>query len=652
MPARTLLARPASSWIAALAVLGATEPAAYALDPFVNATDLLENADMSSGVALGAWDMNSDGLDDIIRMDGTVNLEIEYQQPDGSFVRSELGAIEGSSWSLSIGDIDNNGYADIFTGGAYDGLKVLMASDDGTYFDLAELNGPAVFVQCSNLADINNDGALDLFVCHDDGIASVYVNDGAGELNYSPELLVAASTVPSDNSGNYGTIFTDYDNDGDVDLYIAKCRLGVNDPEDGRRLNLLFQNDGSNNYSDVAVPAGLRPFAQSWSADFGDIDNDGDLDAFLVTHDVTSKLYRNDGPGALGVFVDITEDSNMIADLDDIRLGIQTMFEDFDNDGFIDLLVTGRSGEHRLFMNEGGTGAFTPTDPFPTNNHGIQSATIGDFNADGFPDLVVGFAVGFNEPSGIDDRLLLNPGNDNHWVDVRLTGGPSNRSGAGARVEVTSGGVTQIREVRAGQGYGITVSPLRHFGLGANETIDSIVVRWPSGTVDTIPEPPIDSVIPVTEGCPAMWYADVDGDLAGDANAGVQACIAPAGYVADSNDCDDADPNNFPSNTEICDDADNDCDRMIDEDPAECAASSSGVLDTGSGTSGETSGGSGATTLPGDGTVDPSSGTSGAPADGEGGCGCDVDRSNRLASILMLLVVAPWIRRRRSQTRP
>jgi MYXO-CTERM domain-containing protein len=648
---RTLVPSSTLLWMVAMGSVATWSPLALALDPFTNGSSTLNNPSVSSGVAIGAWDMNNDGLDDIVRLNFAENMEIEYQQEDGSFTLLDYGSIQGSSWSLAIGDINNDGYGDIFTGGGYDGLKVMLATDDGTDYLIDQLPGPELFVQCSNFADIDDDGNLDLFICHDDGISSAYQGTGDGNLVYDPELIVPESTIPSNNSGNYGTVWTDYDNDGDTDLYIAKCRLGVNDPMDGRRLNLLFQNDGDNNYTDVAEAAGLRPLAQSWAADFGDIDNDGDYDAILLTHDSTSRLYENGAEGTeLGEFTEITEAAGITDDLDDVDLGIQSLFEDFDNDGWIDILVTGRSNEHRLFINNGDKTFTAEAEPFPTDGPGVQSAAIGDFNNDGFPDVMAGFATGFNQPSGVADRLFLNPGNENNWINVRLTGVISNATGAGARVELVGDWGTQVREVRAGQGYGITVSPTRHFGIGESDAIGSLVVRWPSGTVDTIDNPPINGTVHIIEGCAEVFFADIDGDTFGDPDSMVSGCIPPAGYVADNTDCDDGDAANFPGNPEVCDDADNDCDEDIDEDLVDCnVGESSSTTDpdtlTGADTSGTTAGSAtNDTATDGEGTS-----SSGPAMDGDGGgCGCDVGDSGTGALWFLSLLALPVVRRRRS----
>ncbi|MEM9454195.1 MAG: FG-GAP-like repeat-containing protein [Myxococcota bacterium] len=619
-------------WLLGSAGTALVASPAHALDPFTDGSSLLNNPTLTSGVAIGVTDMNGDGLDDIVRLDDAEIVEIEYQLPDGSFDHYVFGDLPGSQWGMALGDVDRNGYVDIFTSGAYNGHKLLRANDAGNDFDLTVMMQPELFTQCVNFADIDNNGTLDLFVCHDDGLSAPMNNDGTGEFTYDLGLINTESTVPSDNSGNYGSVWTDYDSDGDLDLYIAKCRLFVADPMDGRRLNLLFENDGNGNYTDVAEQVGLRPGAQSWSMDFGDIDNDGDMDAFLLNHDMLSQLYINQGPGeAQGTFVDATADSGMTDDLAAIGLGIQAYFEDFDNDTFLDLLVTGRDGEHRLFMNNGDHTFTAQVDPFPTDGLGVQSAAVGDLNADGFRDVMAGFATGFNNPSSSNaDRLFINPGNDNNWLDVQLTGVASNIGGVGARIELHGAWGVMVREVRAGEGYGIHNSLIRHFGLGATDTIDSVVVRWPSGQVDSVDNPAVlNETVHITEGCPDTWYSDTDGDGYGDADQTTTACLPPVGYVGDDTDCDDADGANFPNNAEICDGQDNNCDGQADEGLDDCVPDPGGSESTeGDDPTGvPTSSGSGTSNEPGTSAEGSSTGGDAGANDSGSGGGCRVSGS-------------------------
>ena len=343
---------------------------------FTEASTLLENPNLTSGVSLAVVDMNDDQLDDIIRLDNSTNLQIEYQKTNGSFNILVIGQV-ARTWGLSIADIDKNGFNDIILGGSYNGIHLVKANDDGTAFTTETIGGPSIFVQNTNFIDINNDGAIDYFACHDDGISSPYANNGDGTFTYDLDMINAVTAGDSDNSGNYGSIWTDYDNDGDIDLYISKCRLSAQgDPDDPRRLNVLYQNDGNNNFIEVAETAGLRPRKQTWATNFEDIDNDGDFDVVMVNHFERSIIYENNGNGT---FTDITEASGVINELDALGLGIQVMMEDFDNDTFIDIILTTRDGDHQLLLNNGDKTFTATTNPFPSNDQ-IQSGAVGDLN--------------------------------------------------------------------------------------------------------------------------------------------------------------------------------------------------------------------------------------------------------------------------------
>jgi len=465
---------------------------------FTDETSSLNDTTLKSGVAMAVVDMNNDGLDDVVRLSGSSNLRIEFQQPDGSFVKLTIGNV-GSAWAIAIADVDGNGYNDIIAGGAYNGLDLALANGTGTAYTLSTLSGPSIFSQNANFVDMDNNGTIDYFVCHDDGISSAYNNNGSGSFTYDLGLINAVSTVPSDNSGNYGSIWMDYDNDGDLDMYLSKCRLGVGDTGDGRRRNMLFQNDGSNNFTDVASAAGLLPLGQTWATNFEDIDNDGDLDVVMINHDVTCQIYLNNGNGT---FTDITAISGIATELSGagIGLGIQVMMEDFDNDGYIDIFLTGRSGVHYLFTNDGDNTFTTVSAPFPGSPAGIQSGALGDLNNDGFIDILAGHATGFNSPSGSNsDQLFINTGNSNNWVKVILEGVASNDNGVGARLEAYGAWGKQIREVRAGESYGTQNSFASHFGIAGATSIDRIVIKWPSGNIDILENPAINGTITASE---------------------------------------------------------------------------------------------------------------------------------------------------------
>lgn len=473
-----------------LLALAASLPAQIS---FTDKTNLLTPQNHFGGIAIAVCDMNGDGLDDIVRLHNGNTLNIQYQTlPGQAFLPSQTLNLPGTeAWGMCAADVDNDGLGDVLFGGSYDGIRILRGSADGTW-KTQTFNSPPTFVQGVNFADIDNDGWLDAFVCHDDGISRIFQNNGNGTFALKPNMISLATLPASDNSGNYGAVWSDVDNDGDLDLYIAKCRQNVNAPTDPRRINQLFLNNGDYTYTqDVANTSGLRIGWQSWTADFGDIDNDGDFDCFITNHDASSQLLENDGSGH---FTDITATSGLFEQVPGYPL--QGIFRDFDNDGFADILVAGT--QHRLFRNNGNKTFSAVANPFGARP--VESFAVGDLDNNGFQDVYASYSSGFAGQSYGNDILWLNEGNDNHFIGLTLRGKQSNRSGVGAKIRLYSTLGIQTKEVRSGESYGISNSLQVHFGLGQLTTYDSIVINWPSGTRDVIYDLGIDQYHSFYEG--------------------------------------------------------------------------------------------------------------------------------------------------------
>ncbi|MBK7342640.1 MAG: CRTAC1 family protein [Saprospiraceae bacterium] len=283
--------------------------------------------------------------------------------------------------------------------------------------------------------------------------------------------LILTAELP----GNYAAIWTDYDNDGDIDLYITKC-LGGAPPGNFSRTNLLYRNNADGTFTEVGTSAGLDDNAQSWSTVFEDFDNDGDFDAFIVNPDFQNRLFRNNGdPAGTGVtFTDVIAASG----IDPNDLGAwENASGDFNNDGFVDIFS---ELNQELYL---GNGDLT----FTGQDAPVKPGAIADLNGDGFLDV---FRKG---------QLWLNDGNGNHWLKVVPLGIESNRNGIGARVEIYGAWGMQVREVRSGQSFSPMNSLTVHFGLGQNEQVDSLKIRWPSGTVTVLHELAADSTYVVQE---------------------------------------------------------------------------------------------------------------------------------------------------------
>ena len=453
----------------------------------------------TSGSERALVDMNNDKLDDLVSIENT-SINIHYQLEGGGFnpVSIETTYADNSpSWSLAAGDFDGNGYNDLLYGGG-NGVTFMQANSDGTSY--TEISGDEyVFSQRSNFVDINNDGHLDAFVCHDVQPTVYYINDGNGVLQFfqGPNdngVISGIGGVAYDlapypgvqEGGNYGSVWIDYDNDRDIDMFIAKCRGG----EVQWKYNELWRNNGDGTFSNVADISGyyqgfypdgghsnesnLGDPVQTWSSAWGDFDNDGYMDVYVgasATGDGGHKLMKNNGDGT---FTNIISGSGA----EEAPYGIENNSADVDNDGYIDILTNGN-----ILLNNGDFTftLYTADTPGP--------GAIGDANNDGFVDVFNG------------TNLYVQEGNNgNNWLKITTTGTASNINGIGARVEINTPAGIQIRDVMSGSGFRYMSSLNTHFGLGGDSSVNAITVYWPSGIVDVINNPNINTTINIVEG--------------------------------------------------------------------------------------------------------------------------------------------------------
>lgn len=418
----------------------------------------------TNGSAYAAVDMTNDGYDDVVSVTATT-IRIHHQQSDASFVQTDYVTTSADftpSWSMAAGDIDANGYLDLLYGGG-SGVTFMYASDDGTAF--TEVSGPQyVFSQRSNMVDINNDGNLDAFVCHDVQPNVYYLNNGLGDLTFYQGGL---GDTP--DGGNYGSIWVDFNNDHAIDMFIAKCRGGSQVPAS---VDQMHRNNGNGTYTETALSLGLADYQQSWSSAWADYDLDGDMDVLIGASSFAQgghKLMRNDGSN----FTNVTVGSGF-----DVFGGtsIEWVAHDFNNDGWVDIL-----GASNTIHFNNGDWTFTP---IATT---ASSGPIADLNHDGFLDVVNG------------GTLRMNTANSNNWLRVNLHGTLSNINGIGARVEITSALGTQIRDIKSGDGFRYMSFLGAHFGLGEDEQVEQVTVYWPSGTVDVLKGVAANQVLEVTE---------------------------------------------------------------------------------------------------------------------------------------------------------
>ena len=453
----------------------------------------------SFGLERGLVDMNGDGLDDLVSIQSSnINLFIQSEQVGVEEINIATEQADFSpSWSMAAGDFDRNGYNDLLYGGG-SGVTFMKANDDGTAY--TEISGSEyVFSQRSNFVDINNDGHLDAFVCHDVQPTVYYINDGNGNLQFfqgpnsegvpsgigGVEYDLAPYPGPQEG-GNYGSVWVDYDNDRDIDLFIAKCRGG----DIQWKYNELWRNNGDGTFSNVADITGyyngfypngghdnssnLGDPVQTWSAAWGDFNNDGYMDVYVgasASGDGSHKLMKNNGDGT---FTDVTAGSGV----ESAPSGIENDSADFNNDGFIDIFSNGS-----ILLNDGDF-------KFDLYNNNVpEPGAIGDSNNDGFLDIFNG------------NSLYQNTPNDNNWLKVITVGTTSNINGIGARIEIASPSLgIQVRDVQSGTGFRYMSSLNTYFGLGQDSSITTLTVYWPSGVVDTFNNVNVNQSLEITEG--------------------------------------------------------------------------------------------------------------------------------------------------------
>jgi enediyne biosynthesis protein E4 len=442
----------------------------------------------------GAWaDYDGDGYLDLFVSNGTFGAgtgEANFlyrNSGDGTFTKVTTGVIvsepvdsSGGAW----GDYDNDGYPDLFVPNKVLRNDLLYRNNgDGSFTKI--LTGSVVtngqFASGGAAwADFDNDGYLDLYVPVSN-IASqnrLYRNNGDGTFG-----RMTNNPVVTEHGRAPGAAWGDYDNDGNIDLFV--CR---NDDQN----NSLYRNTGHESFTRISAGSIVNDGGFSIGSSWADYDNDGFFDLFVANDGpvpAANFLYHNNGDG------NFTRITNNIAarELGNWAVGA---WGDYDNDGFIDLFVTDVAAKNALYHNNG-DGSFTKiTAGSPANDIGSSfGCSWGDYDNDGFLDLFVA-----NRDSR-NNFLYRNNDNSNAWLKVKLVGTQSNRSGIGAKLRVTAkirgNSIRQLRQISGG-GFGQSTL-LAHFGLGDATNIDTVRIEWPSGTVQEFHDVEVKQFLTVTE---------------------------------------------------------------------------------------------------------------------------------------------------------
>ena len=454
---------------------------------------------------------------------------------DGTFVdvTEQTGTGDtGYGMGVAVGDYDNDGDVDLYvTNYGPNRLYRNQGMEQSPVFcDVTALAavGDSGWGSSTSFADVDNDGCLDLYVgnyldypmtdplecrfantderiyCAPDKFSSqkdrLYHNGGS-ESGWVFEDWTDTAGLDYAAGKELGVLFTDYDLDGDQDLYLANDMTA----------NMLFRNDGGC-FSKKGLISGtglnIDGKAQAgMGVDVADVDLDGKLDLFVCNFQWESNtLYLNTGGG---FFMDTSVEAGLTK-VSMAYLGFGTGFLDCDNDGDSDLFVANGHvydnaekilpGENyaqrnQLLVNQG-DGRFVESlnaGPGLELVEVSRGAALGDYDNDGDVDILV-------TNSNSRATLLRNDGgNDNHWLGIGLSGVSSNRNGIGARVTVVAGERTQIREVRSGGSY-MSAHDLRLLiGTGVHLRVERVEVRWPSGVVQELKNVQADRYLVIEE---------------------------------------------------------------------------------------------------------------------------------------------------------
>ncbi len=510
----------------------------------------------TTGCGVAWFDYDNDGWLDLFFVNGTrLNGFPKGQEPttklyknnrNGSFTDvTKQAGLARSGWgqSVCIGDYDNDGFEDLFV--SYYGKNALYKNNgNGTFADVSDKAGVAGtrtrWGAGAAFLDYDKDGKLDLFVanyidldlktaptpetgpclykgvmvaCGPPGLEGgkniLYHNEGNGVFTNASEK---AGILKTNGTYGLGVLTADFDNDGWTDIYVA----------DDSAPAILYHNNQNGTFTDIATEAGCaysgdgKPQA-GMGVSAADFDGDGLLDIFKTNFSGdTSTLYRNvTKSGAALTFDDVTFTAGI--GLNTRWLGWGCGFLDFDNDSWLDILLvnghvypeveklTTEAGyaQRKVLYRNLRNGSFADiTEKIggaivePTASRGCA---FGDYDNDGDVDVVI------NPVNDVPVLIRCDSTTNNNWLAVRALGTKSNRSGLGARIQMTIETEdkrlrTLVDEVRSGGSY-YSQNDLRvHFGLGKTAKVKTLEIKWLSGAVDTINDVAANQVVYVKEG--------------------------------------------------------------------------------------------------------------------------------------------------------
>jgi hypothetical protein len=472
------------------------------------------------------FDYDGDRDLDLFVTNGRQACRLFRNNGNGSF--TDVAAAAGlaglrRTWGATAADYDNDGDPDLFiTGISVDSL--MRNNGNGTFTDVTNAAGvtDVNVTTAASWADYDGDGWLDLYLGNYVGEPNFPYHQGAPNrlfhnnrngtfTDLAPQLGVICDDLYPAGAPSPGTqaigctlsvLWLDYDNDRDPDLFVG------NDFGPFVCPNKLYRNDGPSagpggwRFTDVSVSAGFDIHEFNMGISPGDIDGDGDLDVY-TSNLGNNHLLQNDGNGT---FTDITAAAGPVeGSMNNLLLtSWASVFEDFDNDGDMDLYVVNGFiqtvpamaneplAPNSLWMNQG-TGLFQKASIPLLEDTGLgRGLSSGDYDFDGDSDL---YLVNNGGPA----RLFRNETPARSWVQIAARGTASNRDAIGTRVEVETGGRRFVREIHAGSSYNSMHAKDPQIGLGSSTRMDVLRLLWRSGVVQELHGLPVGAKYDIVE---------------------------------------------------------------------------------------------------------------------------------------------------------
>jgi tetratricopeptide (TPR) repeat protein len=448
--------------------------------------------DVTDSIGLGyrqesrvAWgDYDNNGYDDLLLNGNRLFKNIQGKRLVD--VSTQAGIEKTRSSGGVWADYNNDGYLDFYAiSGDSQGDKLWKNNGNGTFTDVTKEAGNVTDnypTEGAGWGDYNNDGYVDLYLANYENWEAqtflpdiLYKNNGNGTFKDATKEAGIIPPFGEDRAGR-GVNWADYDNDGWLDIYVSNYRL---------QENFLWHNNGNGSFTNYASLLGVAGndvngwYGHTIGSDWGDYNNDGYLD--LITANLAhpryiefsnrTMLYKNTGPKENWEFSDVRLQTGIKYE----ETHSDPAWADVDNDGDLDLYITSIYEGRRSFLYENlGNSKFRDI----TWLAGVRvfngwGCAFSDFDNDGDLDLVVG--------SGSGVKLFRNDGANNNYLKVKVIGTKSNNAGIGARIKLTQGKKSQIREIQGGKGTTSQNSLIAHFGLGKDKGLVTIGVNFPSG---------------------------------------------------------------------------------------------------------------------------------------------------------------------------